>query len=473
MPSHSTTILVTATTGMSQSSTPEAENIPLLCQSSDAKPKGESIDTSQGAHTVVESETKTQSAASKTSTLLYSQEPFETFQGKVSGLCLTKFGPKTFSIERIKGGSYNRIIGITIRSPRPKKWSWLWARTFLAQILRAYNLATIRFALTHLSHALPAVFAADITAENLLGAPYQIQQRLPGQNFGDIFETLKPAQKQCVVRLLVGILTDIRDVTSTAAGVISSPNIEYGESSASTVSIDKFRVGYRNPPRIAKFIKPETWSASPETTLEFLLEQCNRWKEFEQTNWEFAMPLWSKFKKIAHALHGLGFIPDTDRFHCCHLDLRPRNILVDVIDDATVKITGLLDWDADFAHFCPKFVAYGSPFWLWIADEDYEWDETRATEAPSDPGKQQLKQLFEDLASAEWIKYAFTPEYIIARRMFAILRDGIRSNNDSDDADDIVATWQKMHYDKALDVDVDSDEELEDVSTDAEDSDGQ
>ena len=103
------------------------------------------------------------------------------------------------------------------------------------------------------------------------------------------------------------------------------------------------------------------------------------------------MPVWNDFRKIACSMHAHSFIPDAKPFYLCHMDLMARNILVEIVDDFTVNITGLLDWDADYACFCPKFVAYHAPFWLWLPDDANENDETVTSVKPVSLKHRELK----------------------------------------------------------------------------------
>ena len=95
-----------------------------------------------------------------------------------------------------------------------------------------------------------------------------------------------------------------------------------------------------------------------------MLEQANQW---ETWNARLGIPnkhVWHQLKIIVQSLHDMGLIPDTDKFYFCYLDLYLRNMLVQFGLDPELKITGVIDWDARLAHFCPKFVAYRAPFWL-------------------------------------------------------------------------------------------------------------
>jgi hypothetical protein len=72
-----------------------------------------------------------------------------------------------------------------------------------------------------------------------------------------------------------------------------------------------------------------------------------------------------------------------------------------------------------------------------------------ATE-PTDPELRRLKQLWEELASEEWKRYAYMPEYMIARRIFTKLRDGICRVGEAHEAQRTIDDWQKLHYDERL-----------------------
>ncbi|CAG5169891.1 uncharacterized protein ALTATR162_LOCUS7095 [Alternaria atra] len=186
------------------------------------------------------------------------------------------------------------------------------------------------------------------------------------------------------------------------------------------------------------------------TTPEFMQHQVRRWQLLEKYNCENNATIWEKFKIIIQALYDMEFILDDEKFYFCHLDLYARNMLVEIEDDSTLRLTGLLDWDAEFAHFCPKFVAYRAPFWLWLSRDQNEYDEMIAADTPVDADLQHLKILWEDVASDEWKRYAYTPEYLIARRIFTRLRNGICCVGDKNDARSIIDDWQKLHYDQKL-----------------------
>jgi hypothetical protein len=68
--------------------------------------------------------------ASESATLNYEREPYEAFQPKVLSIALQKLHPEALeiTIEQMKGGSFNRVGGITI-SPKPKKFNFNWFKS--------------------------------------------------------------------------------------------------------------------------------------------------------------------------------------------------------------------------------------------------------------------------------------------------------------------------------------------------------
>jgi hypothetical protein len=406
------------------------------------------------------------------STIHYDQEPFDEFRRKVARLCAQEFNHSTIRLERLRGGTYNRITAITIVSLPPKTWTLLWLQSFLATqdeyvaakkpqlyVLRtsrseqsddawgmAYDAPTLRFARSIFGSVVPRIIRVDVDSDNPLRRPYTIQERLRGQSLALIWRSLTIAQKECALRIILDLTKKLHTITSPAAGVIA-PHFIHDISNPTNLQLHTLRVGHIDmPPSIGPYFNP----AILQTTVECLRDLAHRWQKVAIHDYHFSAPWWHRFNIIAQALYDKGFIPDTDMFHFCHLDLYPRNMLVEVVDSATLKLTGVLDWDAEFAHFCPAFVAYRAPFWLWLEEGDDEWDEMIATTTPKIPDLLRLKNLWEELAGEKWMRYAYTQEYMIARRLFARLRDGICTAKDAEEAKALVEEWQEMHWDERL-----------------------
>ncbi|KAF2636574.1 hypothetical protein P280DRAFT_472811 [Massarina eburnea CBS 473.64] len=413
----------------------------------------------------------------------YGQEPFKTFKHKVKDICTEKFGACDIQVSHMTGGSCNRVVAVTVTPsalPESKKWSATWwfaktatifwlpincvlqrkkqkkkmAKDYVVRIPRnreadcdiLNEVALLDAARPHLKTSIPKVAVFDATAANALCSPYTILERLEGQTLMTLWEGgLNTLQRLSAARQMITIMTQLRACTSPEAGIVAP-----AASPALPFKVDKFPTLLpRGHPNTSK-LRPRAPNA-PQTTFDFLLEQCSRQIEFDSIcNLDgFIMPEWYKIRCVINAMRTLGFLPDDEKFYLCHKDLFPRNIMARISDNNSVQITGVLDWDPDFCFFCPKFVAFGAPFWFWnSAHEDPYEAERKEQLTLTEPKNEQdklMKDLFDSVSTSEWKKYAYSPEYIIARRLFWLLKDGLRSNDAITDMEDIIRDWHALH----------------------------
>ncbi|KAF2792892.1 hypothetical protein K505DRAFT_197738, partial [Melanomma pulvis-pyrius CBS 109.77] len=126
-------------------------------------------------------------------------------------------------------------------------------------------------------------------------------------------------------------------------------------------------------------------------------------------------------------------------YYLTHMDFGPHNMLVDIVDEKTANLKAILDWDS--AVFAPPFLNCKSPQWLWAWKEGEEEDETKASDTPENLDDQIVKKAFEEAVRPEYLKYAYTPEYRLARDILRLAIQGISSNDDFRDADAFVERW--------------------------------
>jgi hypothetical protein len=86
--------------------------------------------------------------------------------------------------------------------------------------------------------------------------------------------------------------------------------------------------------------------------------------------------------------------------------------------------------------------------WLWLSKNQNEYDEMIAADEPAETYLRRLKSSWEEVAGDEWKRYAYTPDYMIAKRMLAMPWDGVRRVVDIEIGRSIVDDSQKLHYDK-------------------------
>jgi hypothetical protein len=125
-------------------------------------------------------------AESASSTVVYGHEPFITFRSRVLAFAQsniwTDATPKEIAVERLQGGGFNRIIGLTRqfhgRSNMEIQYILRLPRFEAAQLDN--DVAVLRFLHQHCEIPAPKVIMFDGTKDNGLGSQYMLQNRIPG-----------------------------------------------------------------------------------------------------------------------------------------------------------------------------------------------------------------------------------------------------------------------------------------------------
>jgi hypothetical protein len=173
------------------------------------------------------------------------------------------------------------------------------------------------------------------------------------------------------------------------------------------------------PPDSGEDDGPNSTPAKEQTTLEFIETTCNQWKIEEAMYLDKPLFTWDDFISMANEVHRLGYITDDDTYHFTHMNLYPRNILVNLHPNS-IAVTGVLDWDD--ALFVPSYVACRAPFWFWEGERDLnEQDEYEALREPETAELKELKKIFESMVDEKYLTYAYDPVYMLLRRMFVVL----------------------------------------------------
>ena len=263
--------------------------------------------------------------------------------------------------------------------------------------------------LAKISVPIPRVYFLDTEKNNPLGAAYTIETRLPGFTLEKIAGDNSTTKEQncSMVKQVTSLVETLASITAPYPGLITST---YGKGIDETLC----------PSGIPMMMFDFPFDTSPLTTLAnpspltFMLALADQW-----TTWEAAHlssedsnhASWMKVQAIIRALSQADILGST--FHLVHGDLAARNIMGTVIDDSTIEITGVVDWD--FASFAPAFCVYRAPLLKWSGglDDAEEWCEPEELNA------------FKTVASPEYLKYAFSDGAVIARKAWKVLREGM------------------------------------------------
>ena len=423
------------------------------------------------------SESRSEGAASfvhsDSSTLIYGHEPFDQFSLRVKDLChmiwdspkqalierlyrsqiggilhvknvfssLRLSSPNDFEVERLAGGGFNRIIGITVLNKKTTPTRRLILRVPRFEDARPEReVAALRFIRQHTSIPVAEIEAVDFTTNNPLKKPYVIQKRVSGHDLQACIQDLDQEQLCVLTKELGGILIALQSVKNPAPGVIEATYDEGWSRFCVRPFELKTPFGIVQEPREGQ----EVTSSQQQTTLGFFRVQLGRWKAADAQYGEHKVHLWDCLIAAAGQIDQAGFFDDDD--NCLsHLDFQARNIMVDVKTKSTLSVSGVLDWDS--AIFAPKFVSCAPPWWIWADEdnEDDEDDESKANNPPRSETGQELKRFFEDTVGQDFLRYAYEPQYRLARTLFKIAMHGIRSNEYFRLAETFLEEWAKLY----------------------------
>ena len=382
---------------------------------------------------------------------------FGVFHGKRLGRFLAPASPpKAFDIERMLGGTFNRIIGIKIIGSE--------GEDPISLILRVSRrpwdsrpdreVATLEYLRRQTKIPVPHIKAFDFTDENPLKSPYIVQNRISGVSLQNACQGLSHKQWCTLAKEVATTIIELRKLTNSTPGLVESTTRNDGIQHFTVCPFDIRR------PHDREWKKGQTNSLTLEAdnayalqwyvkdTFHFFVTQFGRWMAEElQCN-----PIsilyknqWQQLKDVVSAMNRLGILRDS-RNVFTHMDLAPRNIMVELGPDDFIKITGILDWDS--ALFAPDFVSCRPPWWLWQDEkfpEDAMEDELNACEEPDDPELLEVKTIFEEIMGDEYIRFAYQPQFLLARRLFKIALHGNYSSETMIEIDEIMKDWDAFY----------------------------
>ncbi|CAF9936110.1 MAG: hypothetical protein ALECFALPRED_006704 [Alectoria fallacina] len=430
---------------------------------------------------------------SDTSTLKYDQELYNLFKVRVEKLCESLWPPRRSImqylsnsklatrmrangffrlfvpspiqegplIERLKGGDYNRITGITLPSTKGEGDR---NRNLILRVPRWGQGRTERVAATldyvrQSSLILVAtIIAKDFSSDNPLKSPYVLQSRIPGCNLEVLWTDLSHSQRCTVAREIGRVIRGLMTLESPLTGHVEA-------SSRDTETAELYTVVPFDLKNVDGdlFEEPEQQSSQvtgvprvSQTTLDFFKCQIGRWRAVDVDRnaamVDRTIGLWDGMLKVVEEMNDLGIFP-AERHCLCHVDLHPRNIMVEVQPDGSLQVTGILDWDE--AVVAPKFMACEPPGWLWGYDPDdvqhdgvltWPYEMPGANDAPSTLAKQELKRILEDCAGPDYLSLAYGEQFRMSRGLFRIAMFGLTSSENYSAADRIIGDWQRLRH---------------------------
>ncbi|KAL9107023.1 MAG: hypothetical protein Q9227_008059 [Pyrenula ochraceoflavens] len=392
------------------------------------------------------------SVYSDSSSLIYGHETFELFQPRILELC-RELWPNVpqdqIEVERMQGGSFNRIISLSIveGNDTEKKEASATER-FILRIPRFKDaridsdMSILHLASEYVKIKVPQTVFFDLSSDNALGDPYTIQRRIPGNRLHETYQSLSHHQKCMLAQELGLVFKQFLSCRNDSAGTLV-PTTEGSLYPLVGVKFPGVKASLRpfgrdGPWRLGP---PESWDLSEDDGkprpgepqyprdpkdldwLETLLIAFEYRKSCALSREEPDYVKEAQMKDfIEAALAMKTLFSRFDNHYClCHLDFAPRNILINETACEAPIVTGILDFDN--AVFGPAFLACSPPTWLWA------WDDTGTSTNPgtedervvNDPlpteEQQQLRKIFDETAGTYYCQLAYTPEFRLARKL--------------------------------------------------------
>lgn len=281
---------------------------------------------------------------------------------------------------------------------------------------------------------LPALITYHLDHNNPLGYPYMVLERVPGKDLSHVYSTLTHQQKIALAKKVGVLYQQLQAVTNPFPGWIdegkdgpsSEPWLRPMGIDASWMKVDPGVEKMRDESLTPKTLCTEPWHLSCKDVflLAFKRRLCHGTEANDGEEIEYAEMAIEKINHIAR--NGLL----DDRVICLwHMDLFPRNIMVDVEtnpDDPV--ITGVVDWD--YAAFAPQFVACPPPYWLWGPD-DFEAGclsemSSQVGSELCEPARSQgaeaweIKQAFDMSVGGAYRSKAYDPGYVTIRQLLSL-----------------------------------------------------
>ncbi|KZV85791.1 APH-domain-containing protein [Exidia glandulosa HHB12029] len=377
-------------------------------------------------------------AASESSTIVYSHEAFETFQHRVRHLLeelRSSDQAASAVISRLRGGSFNRIIGITmapdsssaqeliLRVPRFESADITLQVQILAWLSRSTELPV------------PRVVAHDDATDNPLAEPYILMEKLQGVSLFHVMDAMNDEERLSMAEQVARLI-----------GRIHTAPVPSG--------IGPLVLGKQGHVCVGRYLDDEDGdqnfdddAPAPTTFLAFLSTRFREQREYCQTRWPEDAQRISYCDRLLYAAQTLlsSASEREERNVLFHRDIAARNILVHrTDDDSDWAISGVLDWD-DCA-VAPAEVSFVCPGWLWagrgeppVSDsfDENDWD---PDEPPYDEFSARIRDTFVDAVEGILPGYMDTIRTSRARclRQLHELAQGVISSAEDERKADLV-----------------------------------
>jgi len=266
------------------------------------------------------------------STYQYGQEAFETFKLKVIQLCQDIGYGVPVEVERMHGGSFNRVIGLYFESPEKKSCVLRIPRDALDEE-DSHEISDQISVILHLAQyeflKVPSILAFDTTANNAVKSQWVLQSRLPGKSMDEVFYKLPLEERLQVATKVAELFTQMSKIKLEKTGrVVGTGVLPKSSNNAAqlkpNIEITSFR-------RVDQMMD----EADITSTLMALFEKHKQNVLQNDPNPNLLSKMttvYDKLQSIVREMHAAGLMREGDCSSTLwHWDLCPRNILIDCL----------------------------------------------------------------------------------------------------------------------------------------------
>ncbi|KMU78028.1 hypothetical protein DIZ76_017024 [Coccidioides immitis] len=229
------------------------------------------------------------SSRSGTSTVYYGHTAFTEFSGQVRHLCQVLWpqsSPEGTTIERLTGGSYNRVIGLSIDNVNTDAIAPPQAARFILRIPRFESaqvenqIATLSFLKQRTQIPIPKIVLFDLTPENAIDSPYTVQLRISGLDLQTGYQTLSHAQRCSFVRQFARVWLDLQAVIRPIAGHLYIPREDL--SAGFPAPLAQIKVSHLRLESRGEASEAIMNTLKTQKPLDMLLFQFRRWSDLHR-----------------------------------------------------------------------------------------------------------------------------------------------------------------------------------------------
>ncbi|TGO36513.1 hypothetical protein BHYA_0122g00060 [Botrytis hyacinthi] len=403
------------------------------------------------------------------------QEPFMTYKHKIIQLCHDLGLGEPSKIDRMRGGSFNRVVCLSLPSKDNQDYVLRIPRNLDTNESMRDQVAVLHYLAPLMP--VPAVVAFDSTSDNAIGRPYILQGKLKGVNAGSVYYDLPSDEKMQFVKLLADIIKKLNTLKIDRPGqLVAGPSIPSISHEPLTIPTDIEVTGYR----FSQHDALEVMSSQDKQPLSSLLYSI--FEERKTADEDFMDIQWNSLQKITKEMKTAGLFSNTDT-DCVlwHWDLAFRNIMVEKQSNEQWALTGILDWDGLLS--APSVMTRAPPVWLWIEENDRS---SKWCEGLGNNDIQSARELtMEELvlkSSFEQILQRSDQNYMAdaygrgvwIRRLVKFALEGFAQSSHYTVLKVLVLEWDAYYQSLDLDTDMedDSDEDGSDKPDDEDGSDG-